>query len=269
MADPYSRLAPGYDAVMAHVDYVGWAEYVHELLEAHAPEAVDVIEIGCGTGSLALALDRLGVYRLRGYDGSAPMVEVAQRKAARQGADVEFGRASFLEPIPGPLADAVVLVYDGLNYLLEEAEVAQLLAHVHAALRPGGVFIVDQSTPQNSLNNRDAFDDWGETDTFAYTRTARYDPETRLHTTTFDLDLGGETVREAHVQRAYTLDEMRALLDASSFAPEAAYDAFSMDPASWRERARPLGGAAAGHERVKARRLGRVETLRTFPHTHV
>ena len=238
MADPYSRLALGYDAVMAHVDYDGWADYVHDLLQRHAPEATSVVEIGCGTGSVALALARVAEFEIRGYDGSAEMVEVARLKAAKEGAEIAFAHADFLDPIPGPLADAVILVYDGLNYLLHEAQVETLLRRVHAALRPGGVFIVDQSTPANSLNHVGEFDDEGRADAFAYTRAGAYDPETRLHTTTFELSGPEGTHRETHVQRAYSLAEMRALLDASPLAPEAAYDAFSTD------------GADAASERV-------------------
>ncbi|OZC02114.1 class I SAM-dependent methyltransferase, partial [Rubricoccus marinus] len=181
--------------------------------------------------SLALALSRIADLDLRGYDGSAPMVEVAQRKAAKEGAEITFGTADFLDPIPGPLADAVLLVYDGLNYLLHERQIATLFERVHAALRPGGVFIFDQSTPANSLNHVGEFDDEGRADAFAYTRSGEYDPETRIHTTTFELSASGEAHQETHLQRAYSLEEMQALLDASPLAPEAAYDAFSTDGA--------------------------------------
>ncbi|MEM1057414.1 MAG: class I SAM-dependent methyltransferase [Bacteroidota bacterium] len=232
-AVPYSRLAPGYDAVMAHVDYPGWARYIARLLGQHAPDAREVVEIGCGTGSLTLALREATSYSLRGYDGVPEMVEEARRKAAREGFDLPFGVLGFHEPLPAPSADAIVLVYDGLNYLLHEDEVSALLDHVVDGLVPGGVFVVDQSTPQNSLNHVGEFDDDGTTDAFDYTREGTYDLETRLHTTTFELHLpDGSVHREAHVQRAYTRAELDALLDASSLEIIAAYDAFSTNPAS-------------------------------------
>ena len=236
MAAPYTALAAGYDAVMAHVDYPAWAAYVQGLLRDHAPEATTVIELGCGTGALAVALQPYGPppggYAYRAFDGSEAMLAVARETARRAGRPVSFGRADFREPVPGPPADAVVLVYDGLNYLLEPAEVAVLLQNVHDALVPGGIAIFDQSTPANSLNHADGFDDAGETDAFRYLRTSRYDPATNVHTTEFTLTYpNGARAVETHLQRAYSLDEVRALLDASPLAEVAAYDGFERDPA--------------------------------------
>lgn len=237
MAAPYSALAAGYDAVMAHVDYPAWAAYVQGLLRRSAPEARSVIELGCGTGALAVALQPYGPppdgYAYRAFDGSEAMLAVARETAGAAGRPVAFARADFREPVPGPPADAVVLVYDGLNYLLEADEVSALLSHIHDALVPGGVAVIDQSTPANSLNHAEGFDDAGETGAFRYLRTSRYDPDTRLHTTTFTLTARtGARTTETHVQRAYGVDEVRALVEASPLDVEAAYEDFTTEPAT-------------------------------------
>lgn len=237
MADPYTDLAAGYDAVMAHVDYPMWAGYVRGLLRRHAPDARSVTELGCGTGSLALALQPMGPapggFDYRGFDGSPAMVAVARAAAERAGRPVTFGVADFREPVPAPPADAVVLLYDGLNYLLDADDVAALFGHVAAALRPGGVAIVDQSTPANSLNHADGFDDAGETDAFRYLRTSRYDAAAELHTTEFTLTRSdGSRTTETHVQRAYPMETVRSLVEASPLAEVTAYDGFSTDPAT-------------------------------------
>ena len=54
-------------------------------------------------------------------------------------------------------------MYDGLNYLLDLDAVTALLVSVRDVLAPGGVAIIDQSTPANSENHADGFDDAGET----------------------------------------------------------------------------------------------------------
>jgi SAM-dependent methyltransferase len=235
--DPYDALAAGYDVVMAHVDYEGWAEYVLDLFEEHGVEPQSVLELGCGTGSLALELvERLGAdLRYLATDRSPSMIRVARAKAkgVRQNAlTLRFDVADFTSFVFKERFDVALLLYDGLNYLLEDADVAALLRHAHDALVPGGTFIVDQSTPANSVNNAEFFGDEGEVDRFAYVRRSRYDEVSRIHTTEFELTIDGETYAERHRQRAYGIDEVEALVAASPLDIVAAYDGFTLDPAT-------------------------------------
>lgn len=225
----YSRLAAGYDTVMAHVEYHVWAEHIYAMLRRHAPRARSILELGCGTGAFARALQPLGGYNYRATDGSKAMIEVARQR--EPDSMIAFSVADFLEPIEGPPVDVILLLYDGLNYLLDLSDVATLVGHVYDALAPGGVLIVDQSTPSNSLNHADGFDDAGETDAFSYVRSSTYDPDRRLHTTTFRLtDAAGEIV-ERHVQRAYEMGEIEHVLERSPLDIVAAYDEFELVPA--------------------------------------
>ena len=229
---PYAALARGYDFVMAHVDYEGWADYVHELFALHADAdgVRSVLELGCGTGELARALQPRGPYAYVGTDGAPAMVAEARRKAdagevAARFEVADFGRVSVAAPV-----DAVLLLYDGLNYVLEPEGLRALFAAAHAALRPGGLFVFDQSTPANSLNNAAYFEDEGEDGDFRYVRRSHYDPDTRLHTTAFEIVTPEGRFDERHVERAYTPGEVRALV-AERFEVVAAYDGFSLDPA--------------------------------------
>ena len=239
LTTPYDALAAGYDVVMAHVDYGGWAEYVLRLFDAHGLRPRSILELGCGTGSLALELQERseGGFHYLGTDRSATMIRVAHAKAemaGRGGGDLAFAVADFTERpagTPEERFDAILLLYDGLNYLLREDEVAALFEAVAAGLAPGGMVIVDQSTPANSLNNEAYFEDAGEADRFAYVRRSRYDPAAGLHTTEFDLTIDGRTYAEQHVQRAYSRAEIDALVAASPLEVVAAYDGFTTDPA--------------------------------------
>ena len=232
---PYAALATGYDAVMAHVDYPAWAAYVQALIRAHRPGAQTVVELGCGTGAMAVALQPCGEpdgYAYRAFDGSEEMLAVAREVAERAGRAVAFAPLRFGEPVPGAPADVVVLVYDGLNYLLELDAVERLLTSIRDALAPGGIAIVDQSTPANSENHVDGFDDEGSTGAFSYVRRSRYDELTRLHTNTFDMTFAdGRRASETHVQRAYTKAEVLGAARAAGLAVVAAYDGFTTDPA--------------------------------------
>lgn len=253
-------LAEAYEAVMAHVDYPRWAGHAHDLLQEHAPPEKwplgprRLLELGSGTGALARHLQPRGPYRYLATDASEAMLAVARRKARAQSLPVRFRPARFtcvagdlakVEPPLGPPFDAALLLYDGLNYLLKERRVRRLLAEVARVLRPGGLFLFDQSTPANSAAASGAFEYEG---TFEYEgaferagggdghywRKSRYDPDRGLHVTTFVLDgPAGEGRRtERHVQRAYEPGEIRALLRASPLATVAAFDGLTTDPAT-------------------------------------
>lgn len=235
-AEPYSALAAGYDFVMAHVDYDAWAAYLFDLLRRHGSSVETVVELGGGTGSLARRLQPLGRYEYVLTDASTEMLGRAQEKFRADEAPIRCVQADFtnvsLEDLDlrNPV-DAVILVYDGLNYLLDEADVAALFECVHELLQPGGIAVIDQSTPANSEAHHDEFVDEGTTDGFAYVRENRYDPETKRHETLFELTVDGERRTERHVQRVYTQAEVRSLLEDSPLDVEAAYDEFTTDPA--------------------------------------
>ena len=227
---PYEVLAVGYDVVMDYVDYRHWAAHVYELLQRHHPEARALLELGCGTGSLALELQPLGRFAYLGTDRSSTMIRVARRKA--QGTPLAFETADYTNYSLDRPVDAALLLYDGLNYALQEEDIRRLFACTNRAVRPGGIFIFDQSTPVNSENNEAGFEDEGEFEGFQYVRRSQYDPGRCLHTTTFTMEIDGRSFTEHHVQRAYAYEEIDALVAASDFEKEAAYDEFTVDPAS-------------------------------------
>lgn len=234
--EPYTALAKGYDFVMAHIDYDAWAAYLFNLLRQHGDDIETVVELGGGTGSLARRLQPLGGYHYILSDGSAPMMEQARRKVDTANPAIRCVQADFTSVSLTDLGrempvDAVVLVYDGLNYLVEPAEVASLFRSVHGLLRSGGLAIIDQSTPANSEEHDAEFVDEGEMEEFSYVRHSEYDPETRRHKTIFELFVDGEWRRECHLQRAYSTEEVRALLDESPLRVVRAYDALTTDPA--------------------------------------
>src|SRR3990172_10022238 len=97
---------------------IGWARYYdaaswllsfgqigrirRQILEAADVKPHEkVLDVGCGTGTLALAVkERLGAGgEVHGIDAAPQMIGVARKKAAKQGADVDF-RVALIEDIP-------------------------------------------------------------------------------------------------------------------------------------------------------------------------
>src|SRR5438876_4911041 len=70
-------------------------------LAASAP-GEKVLDVGCGTGTLAIALtSSVGTGEVHGIDASPEMIEGAKKKAAKAGSDIDF-QVALIEAIPFP-----------------------------------------------------------------------------------------------------------------------------------------------------------------------
>lgn len=108
-----------------------------ERLRGWLPEQPsDLLDLGCGTGSLALLAAEQG-HRVTGVDASPSMVERARTKLAGRDARVLCGDAA-VPPVPEGGYD-VILVRHVLWTLPGPAEV---LRHWRTLLRPGGRFVL-------------------------------------------------------------------------------------------------------------------------------
>ena len=99
-----------------------------------------VLDIGCGTGSLALRLAPFGGH-IHGLDISREMIRIAKGKAAEQKVDnVSFHEGPFDDSFDvfGPESLDGVCAYSILH-LLEDRHAA--VQRVYRLLRPGGFFI--------------------------------------------------------------------------------------------------------------------------------
>ena len=228
---PYEGLAPIYDFVMRHVDYVHWANHVHGVLQQHGSPR-QVAELACGTGNIAFALADLG-YEVSGYDVSEAMVRVAAGKADGDPSAPRFA-ARDLRNLSGlgPF-DAAVCLYDSLNYLLALEDVGHALAEVHRVLSAEGVFIFDVCTERNSLQHFRDVRDVEQGPEFHYSRHSWYDASERLQYNEFDIRYADGTRRqETHVQRIYPHDDIVAAVESSPFELLATLDGFSHRPGS-------------------------------------
>lgn len=102
-----------------------------------------VLELGCGTGRVALPLGRAGV-RLVGIDRSDAMLTRARARVRRgrleRGVRLVRGDIRTLPFRTTPGFSAVLAPYGILQSLLRERDLAETLGAVHRVLAPGGTF---------------------------------------------------------------------------------------------------------------------------------
>ncbi len=109
-----------------------------EITRRYFQPDMTVLELGCGTGSTALAHAPY-VKHIRATDISANMLAIAKDKAAAANVtNVSFEQAT-VEDIAVADGTADVVMAHSLLHLLEDKEAA--LAKIYRMLKPGGVFV--------------------------------------------------------------------------------------------------------------------------------
>lgn len=108
-----------------------------------------VLDVGCGTGSLALVVKRRvgATGSVSGIDASPEMIARARTKARRAGLDVAFdvGRA---ESLPAPDASVDVVLSTLMMHHLPPVVREALASEIRRVLAPGGrVLVVDFEAP--------------------------------------------------------------------------------------------------------------------------
>lgn len=116
------------------------ASYQHKLkmTQEYLKPEMEVLEIGCGTGTTALKHGPF-VRRILATDFSEKMVEIAQEKANKSGVDnVEF-RCEAIESISDHNEQYDVIMAHSILHLLEDFEGS--LLKLYDRLKPGGYLV--------------------------------------------------------------------------------------------------------------------------------
>lgn len=217
----YTEFSAIYDRLMRDVDYEAWARYYTRLLAARGIRSGRICECACGTGSLTIPLRKSG-YMMTGVDVSEEMLAQAMVKARESGLDIPFVRQDMQNLSLHKPQDAVLSTCDGVNYLLSPAKVKKFLTSAYKALRAGGALIFDVSTPDKFalvLGSQTLTD---LTDDTAYIWQNAYNKRTQIISMKLALfikraDGVYDRVEETQLQRAHTMEELKAWLENAGF----------------------------------------------------
>ena len=229
--DAYTGFAQVYDLFMDNVPYDEWCAYICETLKKHGIADGPVLDLGCGTGELTRRLAACG-YDMTGVDVSVDMLQKAMEKQTDPPILYLLQEMQTLE-LDGCVR-AVCCTCDCVNYVLEPQKLSDAFRRVAACLESGGVFIFDMNTAykyeqllgdhtfaesrqEGSFIWENYYNHTSMINEYELTLFVREDEEASLY----------RKYQESHFQKAYTLREMRGLLEKAGLKFVAAYDAYT------------------------------------------
>ena len=115
----------------------------------------DVLDLGCGTGRLAIAMAGRG-YRVTGVDPARASVDLARGKP---GADRVTWIVGSTEVLPAEAFDAALMTSHVAQFFVSDDAFATALADLRRAVRPGGWLIFDSRDPADR-----AWEKWNPVD---------------------------------------------------------------------------------------------------------
>lgn len=130
---------------------LGRLDKVYARLSGNIKEGQRVLDIGCGTGALAVRAARRGA-RVKGIDVNPQMLEIAQRRVDREGLgpNVELCELGVAE-LGAEKEGTYDVVTSGLCFSeLTENELVYAMKEIRRILKPGGLLLVaDEVRPKN------------------------------------------------------------------------------------------------------------------------
>jgi len=131
-----------------YLDSVGFADAKQTTRETSfvaraldLPAEARVLDLCCGFGRHSQSLATDAGYRMTGYDLSSEYLAIARRDCAHPSVDLVQGD---MRQLPfAEVFDAVINLFTSYGYFETDEENEQVLQQVHRALKPSGLFLLD------------------------------------------------------------------------------------------------------------------------------
>jgi ubiquinone/menaquinone biosynthesis C-methylase UbiE len=226
----YQDYARVYDASGQLAFSLKMITYLGRLLERHAPPGQTMLDLACGTGTVAISQAQAG-WRVYGIDGSAEMLAQARVKAEGAGANVLWSQQDMRHfHLPQRISLATCL-YDSINYMLTSDDLLAVFRRVFSVLAPGGLFLFDMNTAWALATLWDDETYFTDGPDLSMVMQSKYDDRRqRAIVVVTCFERAGELYRkivEQHTEQSYPLEQVAMLLTDAGFQIEADYDCFT------------------------------------------
>ena len=142
----FQKYAEYYDLLYKDKDYQQESNFVVQLLREHAPQAQNLLELGCGTGRHAEHLIQAG-YQVCGIERSPEMLSIARQRQQQLSPDAQAAfsiREGDLRTVRlEQKFDAVLALFHVISYQTLNEDLEAAFTTVQKHLKPDGIFLFD------------------------------------------------------------------------------------------------------------------------------
>lgn len=215
----YSSFAQVYDRLMDQSLYQKWRDYVLRYIK---PQGQSLLELACGSGTLAVQLSKAG-FNVTGFDLSSDMLTLAAEKAENANITLPLVQGDMRNLTSLPTFDIVTCFDDSICYMKNLTDVKIVIQQVYNLLSTEGYFMFDA----HSLYQMDEvfpgymFNDRTEDTAFMWSSYYGNEPHSVEHDLTFfvwnDQIKGYQAFNELHYERTYPLTTFKKTLQDVGF----------------------------------------------------
>ena len=141
----YSFFARYYDSLTSNVEYKQMACAIDGYINERNPASNILVDVACGTGSLAVELSRLG-YDVIGADSSCEMLSEAVKKAYDGSKPILFLNQSIDELDLYGTVGIAVCTLDSINHITDIKQLDKAFSKISLFLEKDGLFVFDVNT---------------------------------------------------------------------------------------------------------------------------
>lgn len=208
----YENFAYYYDSLMDPKFYEDYEKFIYEHCDFN-----EVLELGCGTGEIAIRLAKNGK-AVFASDLSTDMLEVAKQKAMSENVNLMMQRVDMCDFKTSYPVDLILCLCDSLNYVLDENDIKKTFFNVYESLKDNGTFIfdVDSLYKMNVILND--YHEHNQDDEFVFSWDVETLGDGYVHHHVYIEDkVEKDIVEEDHYQKTYSLDTYLKWLNECGF----------------------------------------------------
>jgi len=151
-----------YDIAFGYRDIAGEAAFLDSAIRRYgACNSKSVLDVACGTCAHSVELAKRG-YKITALDKSSHMLAFARQRFASEGLAADFYEADMAGFKLDKTSDSAICMGNSMAYLLDDCMILSHLESVAAALKPGGLYVVDMDNhdywsrrmPEGVLTNK-------------------------------------------------------------------------------------------------------------------